>query len=113
VENGLKSFVERWNIDYSLDRWWRKKYRMPFNSEKHRASCFIDMQFEFEEDKLFKELYSNLRDFDNRYIPCEKDFMSGKKKIFKESKEDGKSESDFIADNEFLEYDLDSDVFNM
>lgn len=52
----VKGFVNKWNIDFPLDRWYRKKHKIPFNSQQHRDLSIIDMRFEWEEEKLFKEI---------------------------------------------------------
>lgn len=52
----LDNFVYKWNLENPIDRWWRQKYGIAFNSSRHRDSNFIDMLFEFKEDKFFKDL---------------------------------------------------------
>ena len=52
----VKDFVLNWNLRYPIDRWWREKHNISFNSEVHRVSSFIDQLIEFEEDKMFREL---------------------------------------------------------
>lgn len=54
----IKSFMMWWNAVYPIDRWWREKYKVAFNSPQHKAMCFIDMKMEYEEDMLFKGLNS-------------------------------------------------------
>lgn len=51
----LKNFIIKWNNTFILDRWFRKKYNIPFNSMKHRELNPIDIRFEYEEDLFFKE----------------------------------------------------------
>ena len=55
IIDSIKINVIDWNNKYPIDRWYRKKYNIPFGSESHRNSNFFDMVFEFEEDKLFKK----------------------------------------------------------
>ena len=45
----IKELVEHWNKVMPIDRWYRKKYNIPFNSPTHRAVNIIDMFFEFLE----------------------------------------------------------------
>ena len=45
----IKELVEHWNKVMPIDRWYRKKYNIPFNSPNHRAVNIIDMFFEFLE----------------------------------------------------------------
>jgi hypothetical protein len=54
--NQLKEFIIKWDNKFPLDYWFRKKYSIPFNSEKHRELSFIDIKIEYEEDKLIKQL---------------------------------------------------------
>ena len=51
----FQRFVIEWNNLYPLDRWFRKKYNIRFNSTQHRGSNLIDIYFEFIEDKLFDQ----------------------------------------------------------
>jgi len=49
----IQEFILKWNNDYPIDRYWRKKYSIPFNSEQHRKMSLLDMRIDFEEDRLF------------------------------------------------------------
>ena len=49
----VKSFMLWWTRVYPIDRWWREKHKVPFNSQQHRAMSFIDMKLEYEEDLLY------------------------------------------------------------
>lgn len=60
----IKHFTTRWNLDFPIDRWWRRKHSVAFNSPIHREVSFIDMRIEWEEDKLFDRVYS---DQENEY----------------------------------------------
>jgi len=51
------SFIERWNIRFPIDRWWRNKYKIPFGSLAHRNQSMGDIIAEYEEDKLYRQLY--------------------------------------------------------
>jgi ribulose bisphosphate carboxylase small subunit len=50
------TYITDWNIDYPIDRWWREKYHIAFNSQQHRSVSFIDQLLDYEEDKLFERL---------------------------------------------------------
>ena len=63
--DALKELVLKWNIDFPIDRWWRKTHSVAFNSKRHREVSFIDMFIEWEEEVLFLEL----RDKPDPYIP--------------------------------------------
>lgn len=52
----LKNKIVRWNNNFPLDYWWRNKYKIPYGSEAHKEMSFIDMYFEYLEDKMLKEL---------------------------------------------------------
>lgn len=58
----VKNYIISWNYRFPIDRWWRKKYNVPFNSSIHRESCFIDQLIEFEEDKLYNS-FSNSEEY--------------------------------------------------
>lgn len=66
--DNMRSFIYWWNANFPLDRWWRKKYNVAFNSTQHRESCLLDMMFEYEEEKLYlQSLISNKKE--DKYIP--------------------------------------------
>lgn len=52
----LEDFILKWNLDFPIDRWWRKKHGVIFNSSVHREVSFIDMFVEFLEDSLYEDL---------------------------------------------------------
>lgn len=52
----VRDFVLEWNETFPIDHWWREKYGIPFNSPQHREVSFIDMRFEWEEDRLYQRL---------------------------------------------------------
>ena len=52
-EEYLVEFVLKWNIAYPVDRWYREKHKIAFNSLEHRVVSFSDMRFEFEESIMF------------------------------------------------------------
>lgn len=54
--NEIKDFILKWNLNYPVDKWWRDKYKIAFNSESHRVVSFVDMAIEYEEDQLFKSI---------------------------------------------------------
>jgi len=51
----LKQFVIEWNLKNPLDRWWREKHKIAFNSKQHREITPVDIVFEFVEDKLYNK----------------------------------------------------------
>lgn len=50
-----REFIISWNNLYPLDRWWRKKYGVSFNSKQHREVSYIDIYYEWLEDHMFEE----------------------------------------------------------
>ncbi len=59
----INDFIEKWNAKYPYDRWWRKKYNIPFGSKIHKETSHIDMAIEYKEDIYFKQL-NDRKDFD-------------------------------------------------
>lgn len=45
----IKELVENWNKQIPIDKWYRRKYNIAFNSQIHRQVNLIDMFFEFWE----------------------------------------------------------------
>ena len=45
----IKEFVENWNKAIPIDRWYRKKYNIAFNSPIHKQINLIDIFIEFWE----------------------------------------------------------------
>lgn len=64
IKLDVRKFIKIWNSKYPFDRWWRKKYNIPFGSKQHRDACFIDMVVEYKEDIYFKKLMENDEDND-------------------------------------------------
>lgn len=101
----IQKFIEAWNLKYPYDRWWRKKYNVPFGSAKHKEASFIDMVIEYKEDKFFQNLAN--KDADNSDIESEVDRMiegengvqNQQNKVVKMNKQE--------LDREFDDIDLD------
>lgn len=51
----IREEVIAWNNKFPVDLWWRKKHKIPFGSKKHKQMNFLDMLFEFEEEKILNE----------------------------------------------------------
>jgi hypothetical protein len=45
--------IYEWNKNNPIDRYYREKHGIRFNSPEHRVCNFIDMAFEYYEDCLF------------------------------------------------------------
>lgn len=52
MPSSMRGFVLWWNLTYPVDLWWRRKYKVPFNSDIHRSMSMMDIYFEFVEDHL-------------------------------------------------------------
>lgn len=63
----LKEIILYWNINFPIDRWWRKTYNISFNSAKHRETSFIDMWIDYLESSLFKEFMDEVDK--EKYVP--------------------------------------------
>ncbi len=72
----LSNFILKWNIDFPIDRWWRKTHSVSFNSQHHREITFIDMFCEWKEDSLYKEIGEE----DQKYIPGKGNFLKLQKR---------------------------------
>lgn len=74
--NEHREFMIQWNLKFPLDRWYRKKYGIPFMSKQHRESSFLDIRREWEEDRLYEELKNA-----TEYTPNTGDFLKKRESI--------------------------------
>ena len=51
----MRDFIIRWNNDNPLDKKFREKYNIPFNSPQHRSINQLDVLAEFVEDQIYRE----------------------------------------------------------
>lgn len=61
---------DEWNAKYPLDFWFRKKYNIRYNSQKHREANFIDVYFEYQEEKSindYRKFQSKDKELENNY----------------------------------------------
>lgn len=92
----LKDFILNWNIDFPIDRWWRKRHGVIFNSSAHREVSFIDMFIEFIEEGLYEDVVEKRKRLEeDPYISGERNFL-----FFREASQE-------ITDEEFDSIDLD------
>lgn len=80
---GVKRHILEWNNKFPVDRWWRTKHKIAFNSESHRNFSFIDMFVEYIEDTIFDE-YTVKEADEDKYIPGQANWL----KQYKMSEED-------------------------
>lgn len=63
-KENVEQFVVNWNATFPIDRWYRKKYNIKFNSIEHRDLSLMDMYFEYMEELTISELTKV-----NNYVP--------------------------------------------
>lgn len=73
----LKELVENWNRAIPIDKWYREKYNIPFNSSAHRQICLADMFFDFWES------ISTIQN-KNKKESKQKEYIRGKGNFMKE-----------------------------
>lgn len=56
----IRSFMIRWNNENPLDKKFREKYKIPFNSPQHREINQLDILAEFIEDEIFNEFEAKI-----------------------------------------------------
>lgn len=56
LKNEIDNFIFDWSL-FPLDYWWRKKYNIPFGSQRHREMNFIDMAIEWNENAFMKKVF--------------------------------------------------------
>lgn len=81
----LREIIFRWNIDFPVDRWWRKTHNVAFNSERHREVSFIDMYIEWEEESMYIDSENQTKD---TYIPNTGSYYKGKTVVDEEISEE-------------------------
>lgn len=69
----IEEKVLEWNQKFPIDRWWREKHNIPYNSTAHREVSFLDQLFEYYEDSLYNE-YKNSKE--EEYEPNKGDFIN-------------------------------------
>lgn len=70
---GLKTFMIQWNNDHPLDRRFRDKHHISFNSQKHRSTNQLDLLSEYFETKMINEYEEGLE----KQIKQEEEFKKG------------------------------------
>jgi hypothetical protein len=57
----ITTFIFNWNNKFPLDRWYRRKYDIPFNSKEHRDISLLDILIDYQEDFIFRTMPEDLR----------------------------------------------------
>lgn len=96
----INAFVNDWNTKYPYDRWWRKRYNVPFGSRSHREASFIDMVVEYIEDITYRKSTEDEEDDIDGVIDANVDKTYGDKTVVKMKKSE--------LDDEFDNIDLDN-----
>jgi len=84
----VNEVIAKWNLEYPLDHWYRKKYNIPFNSKKHREANIQDIYFEYMEEKLYSSIYEKALKKENvndRYEPGQGNFLKSREDEFSQS----------------------------
>lgn len=55
MSSDLRALMIRWNNDHPLDKGFRDKYKIAFNSSQHRESNQFDILLEYIENSLMQE----------------------------------------------------------
>lgn len=77
MKNNIRRDVIVWNNRFPLDRWWRKKFSVPYLSKKHRESSFFCQYYEYYEEKIFEEYYKKEGEDNGEGIPAKYIPLSG------------------------------------
>lgn len=93
--SNIQEFIERWNRQIPIDKWYRKKYKIPFNSPTHRAVCLADMFAEF-----WEFINEKIKKSNNKINEKEEFYKRGQGNFMKEPKID--------IDKLFDELDIDN-----
>lgn len=102
----VRNFIYKWNLSNPVDRWWRERHKVPFNSPDHRISNFIDQFIEFEEKKIYDSLFEEQLKKQNEDSERTTEYIPGKGIVLKQSKITSKE-----ADSQFESLDLNNFKF--
>jgi hypothetical protein len=61
-----RTFMIRWNNEHPLDKQFREKHNIAFNSIQHRQINQFDLYLQYVEDQLFEEAMNNSIDNKNK-----------------------------------------------
>ena len=82
----------KWNLQFPLDREYRKAGGIILGSKEHREINQVDLYFQYLEDNIYNELYDSIK----TEVDCEKAFKEGK--WLKEEKDvEGEEADDLFA----------------
>ncbi len=73
----IRHSIEWWNIQYPLDKWYRDKFNIRYNSPEHLAIDVVDIRAQYEEDHLYrKALLDIARSEKSPYLPGRGQWLS-------------------------------------
>ena len=55
MDESIKKQILEWDNKFPVDKWWRDKHNIAFNSKAHQEISFLDQLFEYYEDKMYEE----------------------------------------------------------
>jgi hypothetical protein len=102
----LSLFIQQWSFKYPIDRLWREKYNVKFNSDIHRQTTIVDMILDLAEDTLFREILSGKPE--DQYIPNTGNYLKKSNRNKLTQQEIESSFDDLDIHN--LEYDEDGNL---
>jgi hypothetical protein len=56
IIDDISRSIYRWNNLYPLDRWYRNKFNIRFNSPEHKDIDIADIRLAYEEEMLYKQV---------------------------------------------------------
>lgn len=59
MDESIKKEIISWNNRFPVDKYWRQKHNIAFNSPAHREISFLDQLFEYYEEKIFEDHYKS------------------------------------------------------
>jgi len=84
----MEDLILEWNMRFPYDRKWRKKYNVPFGSEKHLQMSQIDIYFDLKEDKVFDKYEKKYSELDKNREEYKKTGRFLKEQVIPTEKED-------------------------
>lgn len=95
-----REFIIRWNNENPLDKQYREKYNIPFNSRQHRELNQFDIFLEYVEDKLFDQSFEQHEENEKKKKQYAKGIWIEDVKLTQEEEDDLFDRIDISAINE-------------
>jgi len=95
----VDNFIEEWSYKYPLDKWYRQKHNLRFNSKEHRETTFIDQLFEYKEDLFYKR---KIKDYEER---IENEKLRSKGILLKERAESSEYDESLFNSLDLTQFD--------